>query len=106
GVLPILLDGRDRLSYTVVGDGDGEDAAGALLALHLDRAAHRLDEARHDRQAEARAAVSAGVRRVGLHERLEDALAHGQGNADAGVADIEADRVRAARDLHRDLALL
>ena len=49
-----------------------ERAAVSLLALDPDAAAHQLDQALRDRQAEAGAAVLPGRRAVGLGELLED----------------------------------
>ncbi len=51
-----------------------------------------LDEALHDRQAEAGAAVLARARRVDLIERVEDARSLPRRDTDAGVRDANLDQ--------------
>ena len=55
-------------------------------------AAHELDEAQRDREAQAGAAVAPRRRAVGLRERLKDCPLLVLRNADAGVADGEVKR--------------
>ena len=62
------------------------------LARQPDPAAHHLDQMRRDRQPQSGAAVAAGRRRVGLHERPEDLPLLVLRDADAGVGDGEAQR--------------
>ena len=91
---------------------DDELGAAALLGLHLDRAAHHVDDIPGDGHAEAGALNAADRRGALALERLEDALRERRAHADAGVADAElilraavqrpgeltdADRDRAAR---------
>ena len=64
---------RPRPGAPVQADGEVEGAPLAGLALDPDAAAHQLDQAGGDREAEAGPAVVAGRRAVGLGERLEDA---------------------------------
>ena len=54
--------------------------------FRIAEAAHQLDQARTDRQAQAGAAVLARRRAVGLHERIENRMELVVGDADAGVA--------------------
>ena len=74
-----------------------------------DVAAHHLAEAPADREAQARAAVLARRRGVGLGERLEEPAHLLRRHADAGVGDRErhpvaAVRPRLASDVERDRA--
>ena len=75
--------------------GEAHDDAGALgrLALDLERAAVQLDNALHDRQAEAGAFVFAGELAVDLAERRQRDVHVLLVDADAGVADDELDAV-------------
>ncbi len=63
-----------------------EGAPLPLLALDPDAAAHHLDDARADGEAEAGASEFTGRRSVGLAEGLEDQALLRLGDADAGVA--------------------
>src|SRR5215467_9440392 len=69
---------------------DPEQAARAGSALRADLAAEHLDEALADREPEARAAVAARGRGVGLRERLEQPRHLLFADADAAVAHLEA----------------
>ncbi len=95
-------------------EDEGEDRALARPRPDADLAAVRLDEALHDGEAEAGAAVLAGGRAVHLVEDVEDALEVLVGDADAGVGHVERDPARrleprrstvivppAGRELHR-----
>ena len=64
---------------------EGEGAAPARLALHVDRAAHQGHQAGGDGQAQASAAVLARGRGVLLLESPEDRLLLVLRDADAGV---------------------
>jgi hypothetical protein len=97
--------GRGRLAQRarspLEGDGEGECGSDARLAVHLDSAAHELDDPLGAGQAEAAPAEPAGGRRVDLGERVEQGGLGVGGDADAGVAhlDAEVDRpVAFARD--------
>ena len=59
-------------------------------AVGLDRPAVLLDEMAHDRQAEAEAAVHAGVGGVGLGEAIEDVRQEPGLDAGPGVAHLDA----------------
>ena len=61
-------------------------AAAGAGAARRDAAAVHLDQAAHQRQADAQAALRAAVARIGLHEHVEHARQRLGGNADAGVA--------------------
>ena len=63
---------RGRALLLLEGHLEVERAALARLALDPDLAAHQLDQPAADGEAEARAAVAAGRRAVGLREALED----------------------------------
>jgi hypothetical protein len=67
-------------------------------AVDADAPAHQLGELLDDRQAEAAAAVAARARRVDLREGVEHRVELVLGDADAGVAHLEA-------KLHRVVAL-
>ena len=67
-----------------------EDRPDARLALHADLAAHQLHQAAADGEAEARAAVLPRRRGVGLRERIEQLVELRGGDADPGVAHLEA----------------
>ncbi len=69
---------------------DAEQAAQADRRLHRQLALHGLAQLAREGQAEACAAVLAGDTRVGLGERLEDAIQRLLGDADAGVAHTDA----------------
>src|SRR5262249_57530884 len=71
-----------------------EGRADPGLALERDAAAHALDDALGDAQAEPRAAIVAGDAFVGLLEFAEDLFARFGRDADAGVANQEADLLR------------
>ena len=73
-----------------------ERAALAGRARQLDLAAEQSRQFAADRQPQARAAVLAAGRAVGLLERLEDDLLLLRRDADAGVADAERDHAAAA----------
>ena len=81
---------------------NAEGRAGAGRALDLDAAAHALDDAPGDREAEAGAAELARGAAVGLLEFAEDAgLLLGR-DADAGVAHLERDLAGPAPRLDDD----
>ena len=67
-----------------------EGAAAAGGAAQVDLAAQEVGELAADGEAEAGAAVAAAGAGIGLLEGLEDDLLLFGGNADAGVADLEA----------------
>ena len=69
---------------------------GARLALELHATAVQLDDAPGQRQAEPGALDLAGGGAVHLVELVEDALVVLAGDADAGVADLDAERVLAS----------
>src|SRR5439155_6011500 len=73
------------------------EAAAAIEAVtrYLDRAAVHLDQALHQREAEAQAVMDASFRAAGLIEEIEDARQVLGTNAPAFVS-----------DLHRDVILL
>ena len=92
GVLVALRRGRRR-----VGQQEGERSTPSPSVLvHPDLAAEQARDLAADRQPEARAAVAAARRAVGLLEGLEDQPQLVLGDADAGVGDGEGDRVRPA----------
>ena len=62
----------------------------------VERAAHHLGQPPADGEPEAGAAVAARDRRVGLAERLEQAVHLVRRDADAGVADVDAELPRAS----------
>ena len=66
-----------------------ERRTGAGLALQRDAAAHPLDDAVADAEAQSRAAIAARDAVVGLLEFAEDALLRLGRDADAGVAQHE-----------------
>ena len=70
--------------------------APARLALDADLAVHQGDQARRDREAQPRTAIPAGGRIVFLLECLEDLLLLIERDADARVADGEAQHLRRA----------
>ena len=70
-----------------------EGRAEPQLALQRDAAAHALDDALGDAEPQAGAAIAARNAVVGLLEFAEDPLARFRRDADAGVADQEADFV-------------
>ena len=74
-----------------------EAAALADLAGRADGTAERVDEALRDRKAQARAAIAARERGIGLREFLEDFRQRVVGDADAAVGDFEADEARHLR---------
>ena len=74
------------------------------VALESNLAAQGLDQALHDEQAQADAAVLRADRRVRLAERLEDRLLCVGGDTDAGVADDDLDRVVSLGDVQRHRA--
>ena len=74
-------------------DLEPEGGAVAGLGFDADAPAHEVDDALGDRQAQAGAAVEAGGGGVGLAEGLEQARLRTGGDADAGVADFEAQLV-------------
>ena len=76
---------------------DAERRADAGRAVDVDRAAEQRDQAAHDVQAEADAAVAAGHRAVGLAEGLEDDRQRLGRDADAGVGDARSRRRRRRR---------
>src|SRR5205085_11647449 len=73
-----------------------ERRADARLARHADLAAEQPRDLAADGEAEARAAVLARGRCIGLLERLEDDALLLLGDADAGVDDAEGDDARSA----------
>src|SRR6185436_12533888 len=92
-------------------DRDAERAARADLGLDRDPAAHQVEQAAADRQAEARAAVTAADAAVGLAEALEERGQRRLVDADAGVrdGDLEEDAIvaeLAVVDLDHHRALL
>ena len=91
-------------------DREMEGAALAELALQPDFAAHQIDQAARDRQAEAGAAIFAGGRAVFLGKGIKYQLLLFRGNADAGVAHRKMHRgsiamAGALRDAQRDFAI-
>ena len=84
---------RDVAGDLVGGEEDVEakDRPFSALALEIDHSAHRFDQARHDRQPEARAAEAPRPRPLSLLERLEDPPLLRHLDPDAGVAHLEAD---------------
>src|SRR5262249_34898555 len=96
---------RDRLERRR--QEERERAALARLALHMDLAAEQACDLTADREAEARAAVAAARRAVGLLERLGDQAQLVVRDADAGVADRELEpRLGACERLACELASL
>ena len=91
--------------------GEPEGAALAGLAVHAHLAAHQLGDAPGDHQAQAGAAVLAGGGGVHLLEGVEQVAELVRGDADAGVADLEAHQqarrgVLQAAGAQHDAALL
>src|SRR3546814_2695682 len=72
---------------------DLERGAAPGLGLHPDAPAHQFDDALGNRQAQAGAAIQAGGGGVGLAEGLEQPALRLLRDADAGVADLEAQLV-------------
>ena len=91
------LDRRRRLRGARERHRELERAAGAGRALDRELAAHQPREPARDRQAQTGAAEAARDAVVGLHEILEDALVHRRRDADAGVADRDAQQRPALR---------
>ncbi len=98
-------------------DAEHELRADAGRTVHLDRAAHQLDQLLGNGQAQAGAAVAPRHARVGLHKGAEQPGQHFLRDADAGVAhhelelDLGAGRIGAvladgAADVDHDLAVL
>ena len=83
---PSAAHGRSRPVATLGGQLEPEGRALPGPALDADPPAHQLDQALADGQAQARAAVLAGGRAVGLGEALEQAADRLGLDADAGVA--------------------
>ena len=81
---------RGRCAGARAARREPERRAGTRAAVDADLAAHQRDQAPGDREAEAAAAEAARRRTVGLGEGVEDASAVGLGQADAGVAHLEA----------------
>ena len=94
--VPGALRPRRRVARRQV---QGEGAARPGRADELDLAAEELRELAADREAQARAAVLAAGRAVGLLERLEDDLLLVRRDADAGVAHREGDHPLGALEL-------
>src|SRR6185437_11834189 len=99
---PTLADGPSGQS--AMRQGERERRAGALLALHGQIPAHRLGEIAADRQAEARSLFGVGQTASDLHERGEDRLEVGGLDADAGIGDMQGDRLAAVLPRHLDAA--
>ena len=81
--------------------GEPEGAALARMAVHVDGPPHEADQPLRDREAQSGAAVPTGGGAVGLDEGLEQARPQLRGDADAGVADLEADPGVAGAALQR-----
>ncbi len=84
----LLLFGRFAVGFW---HKQGEDAAGARLAAHLERAAQQLRQLAGNRQPQAGATVTAIGRAVGLAKRLEHHRLLVQRNADTRIAHREGD---------------
>src|SRR5439155_20115252 len=101
---------RPSLPPSARGQADGEAAPRPGRGLHRDAAPVRLDDALHDREADARAADRAAVDLLlppgHASEELEDATVVSGRDADAVVAHREADAAVLGPAQHRDLALL
>ncbi len=86
---------REGIALAAVGglkrDRHFESRTGARLALQRDAAAHALDDAVADAQAQTRSAIAAGDAVVGLLEFAENLLLRFGRDADAGVAHQKAD---------------
>src|SRR5438874_33712 len=80
----------------------GTVAASRARALERDLAAHALDDAARDREPETGAAELARGAAVRLFELLEDAQLCRRGDADAGVANQEADFIGPVARLGRE----
>jgi hypothetical protein len=93
-------------------DLDGEGRALPFHALDQDLAAHQLDQAAGDVEAQPRAAERAGGRGVGLGEGPEQLGQRGLAHADAGVGHLQADALTAGNQVgsagqdHLDLAAI
>src|SRR3712207_5199136 len=79
-----------------------EGRSGALLALEADAAAVLLDD---DRPRDGEPLPAAAADLLGREERIEDAAVDGGRDADAGVADRDADAAVLGVGRHADLAL-
>ena len=89
------------------GRGEPDDEVRPLVlpvAVRLDRSVVQLDEMADDREPEPDTAVRACRRAVGLAKALEDVREEFGRDADAGVADAEAQRVVLAVELDVHLA--
>ena len=86
--------------------GEAEDRAAPGLALDGDRAAHALDDALGDGEAEARAAEPPRRRRIGLLELAKDDRHLLGGDPDAGVRDLELDALADLPDAQQHTACL
>src|SRR5207253_10811390 len=101
---------RPSLPPSARGQADGEAAPRPGRGLHRDAAPVRLDDALHDREADARAADRAAVDLLLLPghpaEELEDAAVVGGRDADAVVAHREAGAPVLDPARHGDLAVV
>ncbi len=93
------------------GHAEPEERAAPQFRLHADLAAHEVDQALADHQAETGTAVDARGRGIGLGEGLEQAFGRGRGDAHAGVLHLEQHlavraRLAALGHAHADVALL
>src|SRR5262245_3953206 len=84
-----------RIGFVAGRERHGEEKArpGALRAFDTDGAAHGLDQAARDAEAETGAAEDARGGDVLLLEDLEEAALRLFGDADAGVLDLDGHRV-------------
>ena len=73
-------------------NGEPEFAAQSRGALDTDLTIHGVDQLTGDGQAETGAAELAGGRTIGLGEGVEDPCLLGEGDADAGVADLDVEQ--------------
>ena len=73
------------MGHQLLGQHQGEDAAFARRAVHVDRSAQQLRQVARDRQAQARAAVFAVGAAIGLAEGFENQLLLVRRDADARV---------------------
>src|SRR6185437_8627058 len=101
--MPAIGDQASR-RQSALRQGERERRAGALLAPHTQIPAHRLGEIAADRQAEARSLFGVGQTASDLHERGEDRLEVGGLDADAGIGDMQGDRLAAVLPRHLDAA--
>ncbi|MNM68176.1 hypothetical protein D3C81_797260 [compost metagenome] len=108
-----VAQGGDAAAQTLCGDGRGvtgqgqlgaELAAEAGLRTDTQASVHGLAEIVGQRQAQAGTAVLAGNAGAGLGERLEDPHLGLVGDADAGVADIQAHATAVGAQAHIDAA--